>query len=400
MTDHNPPTLHFPEGFHFECIGCGRCCKQNWDVHTSRKEYDNIIQSDVHKQAQIRSDTKDIMIRDEEKGVSAILNISHQCPMLDEKKLCSIHSIMGVEAKPYTCRQQPIALTHTPDGIYVGGSFICEQMWENIGRPIESYKKDILRWLSEVDKENKIDNEIAFSSQVKTHWRDYLLVEDFIREKIEGEEPLTFRLWKVLTALLIADIQITAKGIETIDSNELLSYLNEAYKVNIEKDEIFFAVEQSLAYGIISLLESIDDEHTKLNTGILLNGGTMYCESLKKEIDTRTLLEYICHHHAPWKDLYYHHYIKHLLWRKYPASNGPITDSIAALSALEHLFTWYMYLSAFSRGAASPSTSDAKLGITKVEILINHHNVNDIIKPFAGIYAHNLRSQLKILLEP
>jgi Fe-S-cluster containining protein len=97
-------------GTRWNCLRCGRCCRRDWAINLTWKEYDRI-----------RADGRfDRMVIDtfkvnREEGTShPVYVVSGGCPLLDrETSLCTVY-----EERPYTCAVYPFLMM--PDGTILG----------------------------------------------------------------------------------------------------------------------------------------------------------------------------------------------------------------------------------------------------------------------------------------
>jgi len=112
------------------------------------------------------------------------------CVFLDSEGSCGLHRIFGPLGKGCICREFPLLLTETPDGIVVGYSFVCSAIREEkaTGLPVPEGSGDdvaVNTILQARDHHYRIaQTQVKLNSTSKTEidWPGYLLVEQGLLE--------------------------------------------------------------------------------------------------------------------------------------------------------------------------------------------------------------------------
>lgn len=117
---------------HWKCIRCGWCCRQNWRVNVTWKEYDRL--KDVLNIDQV--------VEDKRSGMShPLFEIKNACVCLDTKKnLCKIHSKW-----PYACATFPF-------GLDLEGRLVYSKWCKGIGK---GPQVNTVKMLKKIMKERK-----------------------------------------------------------------------------------------------------------------------------------------------------------------------------------------------------------------------------------------------------
>lgn len=124
----------------YDCVNCGRSCNM-FHVEIMPDEGKRLQRSPVTWELQSRGyqplrllDSGRIFLTKREDGA---------CTYLNEENLCSIHAQEGYAAKPWTCQTFPFHAEPTPDGIYIGLSYSCTAVAQQVGRSLEAHRADL-----------------------------------------------------------------------------------------------------------------------------------------------------------------------------------------------------------------------------------------------------------------
>ena len=179
------PILNTPEGLHYECTGCGKCCS-GWSVPLTEEDYKRVVDIDW---GSLSPDLKDKKLfrplppalkKGTPYSYAIIANSEGQCPFL-KNNLCFIHSQFGSQTKPAMCQLFPYSFNETPGGIYASVSFVSRGAIFNAGKALseqteylQTKYKDFKR-LFHGHKPNW--SEIKLSPNVPLTWPEYLEIE-------------------------------------------------------------------------------------------------------------------------------------------------------------------------------------------------------------------------------
>lgn len=121
----------------FKCIAgdCPDSCCQGWEVDVddkTLKSYDNV----THK---IKNKIMSVLNKDEFDNTIFTLTDRKRCPFLNEENLCDIHTAIGPEFTPFTCKNFPRFFNSFGATKEIGISFSCpvaaDMIW-NLGESL------------------------------------------------------------------------------------------------------------------------------------------------------------------------------------------------------------------------------------------------------------------------
>ena len=211
MTDeqaHPGLKLLIPEDIRYNCQGCGRCCS-GWSVGLTEEDYGRIKDTDwpsLHPELK----DKEIFFHREKEFVEGTAAYPHytkpradgSCPFLIDN-LCFIHSHLGENEKPITCRVFPYSFVETPTGVYTGVVYNSMASVRNIGAPLTEQREKLTQYFNlTVQHKNAsmrpgvLDGqikamqdgtmaapvspfaEVSLTPACKLTWEEYLLIEE------------------------------------------------------------------------------------------------------------------------------------------------------------------------------------------------------------------------------
>lgn len=135
----------FSTGSKYTCINCGRCCT-HWGISVADKTADELLKYDWGtKYADLKGYEIMVKRKSEISGESYFMNMRKdgRCPFLDDKNFCRIHSELGYDAKPLTCKRFPLQLVEGRRSIYARLSYYCPAVAQGEGQPLGASR----RWL-------------------------------------------------------------------------------------------------------------------------------------------------------------------------------------------------------------------------------------------------------------
>jgi Fe-S-cluster containining protein len=237
MSDEQGPKgleLLIPEDIRYNCQGCGRCCS-GWSVGLTEEDYARVKGTDWQS---LHPDLKDKEIffhREKEftEGTAAYPHYTKpradgSCPFLIDN-LCFIHSHLGENEKPITCRVFPYSFVETPTGVYTGVVYNSMASVRNIGAPLTEQREKLTQYygltvqhknasmrpqlLEELAKAQKEGNApaavspfalVALTPACQLTWEEYLLVEE--------------RMLKLITTRMRSDSE-AERGVKDVAEN-------------------------------------------------------------------------------------------------------------------------------------------------------------------------------------
>lgn len=217
--------LNIPEGIHYECTGCGKCCS-GWAVPLTEEDYERLSPIDWGNLNPELKDKKLFRKLKPSESVNtpythAIIPTSEgQCPFLNNN-LCFIHSQYGIKVKPSICQLFPYSFNETPSGIFTTVSFISRGAIHNAGRALTEQKDYLLEKYAEFQKlfpdHHPNWSAIKLSSNIPISWEEYCLIEKKLLHTIK-DNTLSLE-----NRFILASIYLNSLLAAQSDKNDLLS---------------------------------------------------------------------------------------------------------------------------------------------------------------------------------
>jgi Fe-S-cluster containining protein len=169
--------IHFVPGLHFSCTGCGKCCRNDWDIPVTQKKAQSIRGTELFQKK-----SKDGFIPLKMIDDSLVLGRrpTGGCVFLADDELCELHRDLGGDSKPLSCQIFPLNLVKTPDGLHVSLSFACPAVLAGVGLPLEE-TRDWVASFVEVDDDipplTMTSDPVSLSANCEISYSDYLELE-------------------------------------------------------------------------------------------------------------------------------------------------------------------------------------------------------------------------------
>jgi hypothetical protein len=228
MENTTSAVIHIPEGFNYDCQGCGVCCS-GWSVNMSEEDYKRISSVDWGALKPEYKGRK--LFRELKKHESAGTGYTHRivsegdtCPFLVDK-LCFMHMQKGGSFKGTICQQFPYAFTETPSGVYATVSFVSLAVLHNQGTPLADQRDVITRKYIDFKKlypGYKPDwSKIQLSVDQPITWDQYLAHEERLMKALaDTSKSLKDRLYDCCD-YLAEEMSKTPRGANTAAAGKL-----------------------------------------------------------------------------------------------------------------------------------------------------------------------------------
>jgi Fe-S-cluster containining protein len=385
--------IFFPENFRYECAGCGVCCLNDWNVHVDPRTYERLTETEFYEKMKTETGLDDLFILYPEISECHMVKVNDMCPMLDGP-WCKIHAELGLDYKPMGCRQFPFFIHPTPDGIFVAVSFMCKSVRDNTGQPLEKYLKDIRGFMSEYRFE-KLGENIAIADNVQIDWEGYKILESLLLNKLNEKQGIGQAFFDVFMQLVMILVKCQMDSIEKIGTKGLEYILGDPMELPFTRDEMFCQQEVHFGLMLVSLFEGIEPAKRTINIDEIMTDGNIRSRLFKQSINIEALWNYARANPCPWKDEEFLRYARHLIWQKYLLQKKTVLNGILALNLLYPFFDWFMYCSAFTRGAEKPEVEDARFALSVLEMAVKHDNMG-YVESLARLFRDSLVKQVMI----
>ncbi len=184
-------TLNFiyPDKILYECIKCGICCNNYWELPVDKTSVDKLNSDDEFKNLQITQ--KNSGAFSESKiipGQYCLKTKDSNCIFLDLQKICLLHKNLGGHKKPQTCIDYPFSYIITPDGIQVVPSFACSSILKEVGSPLSTYTNYFKENIKSNKKIFELKKPIKLSERLEISFDVYKKIErgllDFLNVEV------------------------------------------------------------------------------------------------------------------------------------------------------------------------------------------------------------------------
>ena len=137
-----------------------------------------------------------VVMDDPDKGMPILARRpDHSCVFFGGDKKCDLHRLCGFESKPSVCRDFPYRFRKTPDGVYVGLSFVCPSVRDNKGTPVAEQEEQLARTMQSAFSLSEIEGPVLLTSHIEISWAAYVELEKHFHALLDHAElPLGIRL--------------------------------------------------------------------------------------------------------------------------------------------------------------------------------------------------------------
>jgi lysine-N-methylase len=174
------PVHSLPVWQHWDCHGCGNCCR-DYQVAVTDAERERIAAQGWEKEPALAGEPLFVA-----KGPwwKKRWRLNHRpdgaCIFLNEAGRCRIHEKFGGDTKPLACRVYPFVLVAAGDEWRVGLRFACPSVAGDKGRPLAEHRVE--GYAAELSRQTELDaSEVApprLQLTQRVEWKDLLRFVD------------------------------------------------------------------------------------------------------------------------------------------------------------------------------------------------------------------------------
>lgn len=348
----------------YDCLQCGKGCRQGWRIPVVPE-----VARGIEGSQSALAVTREGYLPIEDLGEVRVLGHTEQgnCVFLRDDNLCAVHAELGFAAKPRQCRQFPWQPVKTPDGFFIGVSFLCTAVQRRHGRPVTAHREDIeaaiKALLEALGDDGTLPGEVAIpvGREVTVDWHGYLRYEAFLEERLEGGGDVTEALWSAATALALEVQACSLEGTE-------LRLERVVGAGGAPWDEVAQGLVSLLEASLVGLVEAGEPGRRREVSEAYLTGGTVYSDRLRGPIDMAMGLG---GQGVAWLQSEMRRYLGHLVFRKFLVGSSVLARA-AALVVLSRLLPFYTAVSA-SRQGRVPERDDYYSALDVVEGNLGTH---------------------------
>ncbi len=186
----SPVKLSFLPDARFVCQMSSVCCKHDFEISLPA-EAQMLIDAMPWKTLQPELDGTQLPVRAD--GQLQLKTLNETCRFLGSRGQCLIHQFLG--RQPFgPCCVFPIAFAHTPEGIAVALSPICDGAREGVGPPLLAREDNLRERL--VHAEPRRPNGFRLTPALLISWENFRDVERALCDILEAAEfPVRSRLY-------------------------------------------------------------------------------------------------------------------------------------------------------------------------------------------------------------
>lgn len=328
--------LRLPD-LNYDCLMCGRSCRCSFSIDMDADVAERVEGSDGAAAARKRGY---VPLRLIEGRHHLRPDPDGACVLLTDEGLCSIHAQYGFESKPHACKEFPFYPAPSPDGFYMGISFVCRAVQYRSGRTIEEHREfaeNLLDSLLERSSYRGFGPVVKILDEHAMTWEDYLSWEEELKKNLRREGVF------LQEAFNIFDEPVT---------NDQLTFVKSTIDM--------------VTASTVALLEA--DNKPQYTTEIadsLSHGKPYFSQRLDREVPPFACPPVFL------DEVYF--YLEHVLFRKY-LIQGEVIGRLLFLEVKKRLLAYYAWQHAILRGASEPDKEDYFLGLILVERDVLHRS--------------------------
>lgn len=208
-----PDRVRLPPEVKYSCHHCGVCCSLFPKISVDRSWRETLRQYSIDSFAHAKgcvASLEEALVPDPEDDSSLVLRRRQDgaCVFLTEDRMCELHVVAGGEAKPQVCRDFPYIFRASPGGVFVGLSFACPSVRNNLGESLAGREAALAEHARRAKVVDGVTDRLRFDGSYELDWESYELLEhslDAVVARNDGDllHRLTachvllgmFRLW-------------------------------------------------------------------------------------------------------------------------------------------------------------------------------------------------------------
>lgn len=188
------PVNTLPVVEHWDCTGCGKCCRGN-QVPLSDQDLQRIRQQRWDRHPDFRGERTVVRQGLLSRRYRLAQRGDGTCVFLGEDGLCQIHKEFGFDAKPLVCRMYPLQIIPLEKSAVLTLRRSCPTAAADNGRPLDEHRAAAKAFVKERPRLAAATQPPAIRRGHRTDWTDALAVTDAIGRLLSDERfPLVRRL--------------------------------------------------------------------------------------------------------------------------------------------------------------------------------------------------------------
>ncbi len=224
-----PPVVSLPTIQHWDCSGCGECCR-SYAVRVTEVE-----------KARLEShgwEGGSGVIADGAGGYRLAHRPDGVCVFLGDDNRCRVQAKVGAAAKPLTCRLYPFVLVPAGKEWRVGMRLACPAAVANEGRPLTAHAAEVRGYAAQLAADAGITGELPpppLQGKEVVPWVDRSRFAATFSGIVAGDGPLDYRLRQVI-AVAAACRKSRFDAISGARLGEFLTVMTAAVTEDVPRD--------------------------------------------------------------------------------------------------------------------------------------------------------------------
>ena len=304
--------MHLPP-MPYDCQSCGKSCAI-FEVEIRPEDQERLLASPGYIPVQTLPGGR-LYLQREPGG---------RCSYLSSESLCGIHQQLGYENKPQVCKDFPFRGWPTPDGIYIGLSFVCTSVVQGWGGSLERHRPELEQRFGVLDCSP--DYRPLLWDETALSWEQYRELEERARQSLIA--PIDFNLLKL--TLSLARVAIRGEWAALDEPPHLYPDLGRLADQLVMALTLFLETAGQPAEVTGALMQALEDDqpfHSRL---------------LKATIDPAGFSDHL----PSWYPEQVGHYFDHVLFRKHLLEPPNLMARMGMLPLVTHLLRYYTLASA------------------------------------------------------
>jgi hypothetical protein len=382
----DPLEMQFLPGQNYDCVRCGRGCREQWRIYADAHTEERIATSELAARRMEETGESSVFDRHPENGSPTMKRHQGACIFLQEDNSCGVHAKLGVNAKPVVCRMFPFLPVNTPDGIFVGITFYCTAAKRNQGRPMDAHVwglKELLP-LQPIHAAGFERQLLRPGSNAGMVWAVYCQLEERVRK---GDSARA--LWA------LADLSVRVEWDVTPEA--LAEAWTRAQPERFATDPLLQSQERLFVATLLITMEVAETNARKERIEAFLAGGE-FVLPLAGWTGTSQTLDLLVSNTPAWLEEEITRYEQGLIFRKFLALHRPLLANAAVLYVMPRLFRLYAAISAAKRGVSDVEREDAEYAFDRLELFLTHTTnagIDRTLGEFADGYARQIEEAVR-----
>lgn len=387
-------TLHLPEGIAYTCHNEGVCCNVFDTIPVDAGVAATLASIDESTLNQTAGNASDSPVAVDNPAAPPAQKIARKacgaCSMLTTEKLCAIHALAGEAAKPRVCQDFPWRFVETPDGVYVGLSFVCPSVRANRGTPVTEQSDQLQSRYRVTGSIRATPGAIPLNARVTLTWSEYLEIESTLTDLLSMQtEPLPVRIIACCLIPGFIDQMLAAQKnapTEPITISQITAAMHAGGYAHIlrlahkqtpphaRSRRMFLGMFTSFAntlhrrgQGRLSTVAGVVGQYLRHAAGL----GQIKLQPVDSTL-ARAQIDQAVVPETGYAAAQIARYLTHCVFRKDLALSGDLTRRVRLLALNAALIPWYA--AALAGGEAPPTDSQWDEAIGHVERLYGFHS--------------------------